>query len=160
MSNEYNLDSKGTDTGILLVGHGSRLTYSKEVICNLAEMYRENSEYLVEVGFMNMDKPSIPAAINKLGKKRVNKIIVIPVFIAHGIHTKHDIPHILGLDNDHKYSHNHHEEVHEKIEFNGEIIYTEPFGADQRLVEIIKDKVINAKPKLRNNHKSSLVNIN
>jgi len=147
---DTNSDSKTAKIGILLVGHGSRLPYGKDVVSQLADMYKENSDYLVEVGFMNISQPSIPTAINKLAKEGVEKIIVTPVFLAHGVHTKQDIPHILGLDDAHEHSHghdhghNHEEEENEEIEFDGEIIYTEPLGADVRLVDIIKDRVASA----------------
>ena len=146
---DTNSDSKTAKIGILLIGHGSRLPYGKDVVSQIAEMYKENSNYLVEVGFMNISKPSIPAAINKLAKEGVEKIIVTPVFLAHGVHTKQDIPHILGLDDGHSHGHDHghsHEEdeEQEEIEFEGEIIYTEPLGADSRLVDIIKDRVASA----------------
>ena len=145
---DTNSDSKTAKVGILLVGHGSRLPYGKDVVSQLAEMYKENSNYIVEVGFMNISKPSIPAALNKLAKEGVEKIIVTPVFLAHGVHTKQDIPHILGLDegpeHSHDHGHSHHEEEKEEIEFKGEIIYTEPLGADARLVDIIKDRVASA----------------
>ena len=141
-----NSDLKTAKIGVVLVGHGSRLPYGKDVVSKLGEMYKQNSDYLVEVGFMNMSKPSIPAAINMLAKQGVQKIIVTPVFLAHGVHTKQDIPHILGLDDSHEHGdgHSHHEEETEEIEFEGEIIYTEPLGADARLVEIISDRVAGA----------------
>jgi sirohydrochlorin ferrochelatase len=148
---DTNSGSKTAKIGILLVGHGSRLPYGKDVVSRLAEMYKENSDYIVEVGFMNISQPSIPAAINNLAKEGVEKIIVTPVFLAHGVHTKQDIPHILGLDEGHEHSHghehghsHHEEEEQEKITFEGEIIYTEPLGADARLVDIIKDRVASA----------------
>ncbi|MCZ3365501.1 MULTISPECIES: sirohydrochlorin nickelochelatase [Methanobacterium] len=146
---DTNSDSKTAKIGILLVGHGSRLPYGKDVVSQIAEMYKENSDYLVEVGFMNISKPSIPSAINKLSKEGVEKIIVTPVFLAHGVHTKQDIPHILGLDDGHSHGHDHghsheEEEEQEEIEFDGEIIYTEPLGADARLVDIIKERVASA----------------
>lgn len=144
---DTNLDSKTAKIGVLLVGHGSRLPYGKDVVSKLGEMYKQNSDYLVEVGFMNMSKPSIPAAINMLAKQGVAKIIVTPVFLAHGVHTKQDIPHILGIDNGHEHTpghehgHSHADEETEEIEFDGEIIYTEPLGADPRLIDIIGDRV-------------------
>ena len=144
---DTNSGSKTAKIGILLVGHGSRLPYGKDVVSQLAEMYKENSDYLVEVGFMNISKPSIPSALNKLAKEGAEKIIVTPVFLAHGVHTKQDIPHILGLDEGHEHGHGHSHggEVEvEEIEFKGEIIYTEPLGADARLVDIIKDRVASA----------------
>jgi sirohydrochlorin cobaltochelatase len=142
--------SSKSKIGVLLVGHGSRLPYGEEVINGLANIYREQTDYPVGVGFMNMNKPSIPSAINELSQVGVEKIIVTPVFLAHGVHTKQDIPHILGLDNGHEHehghghSHDHHDDADEEIQFDGEIIYTEPLGADARLVEVIKDRVNNS----------------
>jgi sirohydrochlorin cobaltochelatase len=146
---DSNSNSK-SKIGVLLVGHGSRLPYGEEVINGLANIYREQTDYPVGVGFMNMNKPSIPSAINELSQAGVEKIIVTPVFLAHGVHTKQDIPHILGLDNGHEHghghghSHDHHDDADEEIQFDGEIIYTEPLGADARLVEVIKDRVNNS----------------
>jgi sirohydrochlorin ferrochelatase len=144
--------SSKTKIGVLLVGHGSRLPFGKDVVSQIAEMYREEEDYLVEVGFMNMSKPSIPEAINRLSNNGAEKIIVTPVFLAHGVHTTEDIPRILGLKNDahdedhgHNHGHGHsHEEENVDIEFKGEIVYTEPLGADKRIADIVKDRVNDA----------------
>ncbi len=147
---DTNSNSK-TKIGVLLVGHGSRLPYGKDVVSQIADMYREGEGYLVEVGFMNMSKPSIPEAINNLAKQGAEKIIVTPVFLAHGVHTTEDIPRILGLNNghgdsghSHGHSHSHEDETEVKIDFKGEIIYTEPLGADRRIAAIINDRVNDA----------------
>lgn len=141
-----NSNSKN-DVGVILVGHGSRLPYGKDVLSQLAEIYKENTNYPVEIGFMNMDQPSIPTSINKLADLGVKKIVVTPVFLADGVHTTQDIPRILGLGNgDETMEHHHHEHKHEEehVHFHGEIIYTKPLGADIRIAEIIKDRVDNA----------------
>ena len=144
--------SSKTKIGVLLVGHGSRLPYGKDVVSQIADMYRENGEFIVEVGFMNMSKPSIPEAINSLAENGAEKIVVTPVFLAHGVHTTEDIPRILGLNNGHdesKHGHGHshgHSQDDEEVEINfkGEIIYTEPLGADRRIANIVKDRVNDA----------------
>ena len=144
--------SSKTKVGVLLVGHGSRLPYGKDVVSQIADMYRENEDFFVEVGFMNMSKPSIPEAINSLADRGVEKIVVTPVFLAHGVHTTEDIPRILGLNNGydenkhgHGHSHGHnHDEKEVEITFKGEIIYTEPLGADKRIADIVKDRVNDA----------------
>ncbi|HNR26176.1 MAG TPA: sirohydrochlorin nickelochelatase [Methanobacteriaceae archaeon] len=150
MDTNSNLKS---DVGVVLVGHGSRLPYGKDVLIQLAQIYNENTNHHVEIGFMNMDKPSIPTSINKLADMGVKKIVVTPVFLADGVHTNQDIPRILGLDNgnesqEHNHHHHHHhhheEEEEEHIHFHGEIIYTKPLGADRRIADIIKDRVDNA----------------
>ena len=138
-----NLDSKSNKTGILVVGHGSSLPYGQEVLHKLAEEYRKNSDYPVEVGFMNIAEPSIAAAVDTLKNKQAEKIIVVPAFIAHGIHTKQDIEYVLRLSDEKRPSKIHNFDENERIDFNGEIIYTEPFGADPRIVEILEEKVNN-----------------
>jgi sirohydrochlorin ferrochelatase len=143
--------SSKTKIGVVLVGHGSRLPYGKDVVSQIAEMYRKDQDNLVEVGFMNMSKPSIPEAINMLAENGAEKIVVTPVFLAHGVHTTEDIPRILGLNNgddetghSHPHGHNHDHEEEVKINFKGEIIYTEPLGADKRIADIVKDRVNDA----------------
>ena len=145
------------ETGILLLSHGSRLNHGEEVINELADMYRKTTNNKVEIGFMEMRKPDIPQAVaNLTNNTNIQRIIVVPVFIAHGLHTKRDIPKILGLvdenlelDNNkneidehpHNHTHNHHKHDIEKVDFNGEIIFTDPLGADPLIVKIIQKRV-------------------
>ncbi len=153
-------------TGILLLSHGSRLDDGEEVIKAYKEMYEEEfPETPVEYGFMEIRKPGIPETINKLTSENdLDKIIVVPVFVAHGLHTKRDIPGLLGIESDfdeeaifghhhhhhgHGHDHGHHHHHHhdhdeEEFEFDGEIILTDPLGIDTRLYEIIKDRVSDA----------------
>nr|WP_319373770.1 sirohydrochlorin nickelochelatase [uncultured Methanobacterium sp.] len=140
--------NSNSNVGIVLVGHGSRLPYGKDVLSQLAEIYRQESDHPVEVGFMNMNKPSIPSSINKLAQMGVEKIVVTPVFLAPGVHTTEDIPRILGLGNgdethehNHEHGHSHDHGETEEIHFHGEIIYTDPLGPDPKIVSIIKDRV-------------------
>lgn len=146
--------SSDIETGILLLSHGSRLNHGEEVINELADMYRKTTNNKVEIGFMEMRKPNIPQAVaNLTDNTNIQRIIVVPVFIAHGLHTKRDIPKILGLvdenlelDNNkveigehHHHAHNHHDI--EKVDFDGEIIFTDPLGADPLIVKIIQKRV-------------------
>ena len=147
-------------TGILLLSHGSRLDEGEEVIKAYKEMYTEEfPDMPVEYGFMEIRKPGIPETIKKLTSENdLEKIIVVPVFVAHGLHTKSDIPHLLGIESDydesqesshhhhhhghgHHHHHHHHDHEEEKVEFDGEIILTDPLGIDKRMYEIIKDRV-------------------
>ncbi len=152
-------------TGILLLSHGSRLDDGEEVIKAYKEMYAEEfPEMPVEYGFMEIRKPGIPETIKKLTTENdLDKIIVVPVFVAHGLHTKRDIPGLLGIESDfegesghhhhhhhdhddHDHHHGHHHHHHhdhddEPVEFDGEIVLTDPLGIDKRMYEIIKDRV-------------------
>ncbi|MCQ6253999.1 sirohydrochlorin nickelochelatase [Methanocaldococcus sp.] len=138
---------------LVLVGHGSRLPYSKELLVKLAEKIKEKNIFpIVEIGLMEFNEPTIPQAVKKAIERGAKKIIVVPVFLAHGIHTTRDIPKMLGLIEDdnghheeehhHGHHHHHHHHEHEKLEIpeDVEIIYREPIGADDRIVDIIIDR--------------------
>ena len=137
-------------TGVLLLSHGSRLDEGEEVIKAYKEMFvEEYPDAVVEYGFMEIRQPTIPQTIKKLTDGRnLEKIVVVPVFIAHGLHTKRDIPHILGLESDieeshhhHHHHHHHHDHEEEEVDFEGEIILTDPIGVDRRMYEIIKERI-------------------
>ena len=154
-------------TGILLLSHGSRLDDGEEVIKAYKEMYTEEfPEMPVEYGFMEIRKPGIQETIKKLTEENdLEKIIVVPVFVAHGLHTKRDIPGLLGIESDYEgddhghhhhhhhdhddyddhhhghHHHHHHDHDDEPVEFDGEIVLTDPLGIDKRMYEIIKDRV-------------------
>ena len=132
-------------TGILLVTHGSRLNYNKEFATELYNKFEKTCELPSSFGFMELCGPSIPESINKLTSENdIERLIVVPVFIAPGMHTTHDIPHILGLLEEHEHSHSHnHDHEHDltPVDFKGEILYPNPIGADDVLIEILAAKV-------------------
>ena len=137
-------------TGILLVSHGSRLNYNKEFTTALFNKFNESTDYPANFGFMELCEPSIPMSINKLSDENdIDRLVVVPVFIAPGVHTTHDIPHILGLLEAHEYSHSHehnHDHHHDltPVEFDGEILYPQPIGADDILIDILVKMVNDA----------------
>ncbi len=140
--------------GILLVSHGSRLGYNKEFISEIQSKFDETYDLPNTYGFMELVEPNIPTSINKLlsDNKKIEKLVVVPVFIAPGVHTISDIPTILGLkkytsehDDHHHHMHEHNGHHHhhslDKIDFNGEILYCDPIGADDILIDILKEKI-------------------
>ncbi|MDO5848679.1 MAG: sirohydrochlorin nickelochelatase [Methanobrevibacter sp.] len=155
-------DFKNSKTAILLLSHGSRLPEGKKVIEAYTNMFKEEyPDAIVDYAFMEIRQPDIPTTINKLTQENdLEKIIVVPVFIAHGLHTKRDIPKILGIEveeldiedshhhhhdhgHDHHHHHHHHDHDHDEkaIDFDGEIILTDPLGIEESILEIIKNRV-------------------
>lgn len=145
-------------TGVLIVGHGSKLPYNKEVVSKIAEKIDEKIDNPVESGFMELVLPSISQQVDKLKGMDVDRIIVVPAFLAHGVHTKVDIPTILklphehiGLEHSHTHHHHHHHHHHddereaksEIIDFDGEVIYLEPFGSDDKIANIVVNQINN-----------------
>jgi cobalt-precorrin-7 (C5)-methyltransferase len=84
---------KGRKTGVVLLGHGSRLSYNASVI---GEIERDlGKEY--EVITANLRNPStLRDAILGLNKMCVERIVVVPVFIARGAHTEKDLPGLIA----------------------------------------------------------------
>lgn len=133
-------------TGILLVTHGSRLNYNKEFATELYNKFEKTCDFPSSFGFMELCGPSIPESINKLADENdIERLIVVPIFIAPGMHTTHDIPHILGFLEAHEHEHHHHDHGHDHshdltpVEFDGEILYPEPINADDILIDILVD---------------------
>ena len=132
-------------TGILLVTHGSRLNYNKEFATVLYNKFEKTCDLPSSFGFMELCGPSIPESINKLTEENdLERLVVVPVFIAPGMHTTHDIPHILGFLEEHEHSHSHdhghgHDHSHDltPVDFDGEILYPEPIKADDILIDIL-----------------------
>ena len=150
--NEALAESKLDDnakTGILLVTHGSRLNYNKEFATALYDKFEKTCDLPSGFGFMELCGPSIPESINKLvDENGLERLVVVPIFIAPGMHTTHDIPHILGFLDDHEHEHSHshshghgHDHSHDltPVEFDGEILYPEPIKADDILIDILVD---------------------
>ncbi len=143
-------------TGVLLVSHGSRLKYNKEFTSALFAKFEKTTDFPCNFGFMELEEPNIPTAIDALvSENEIERLIVIPVFIAPGVHTTNDIPTILGLKEGHSHDHHHHhdhwhEHGHDHhhdlttIDFDGEILYPEPIKADDILIDILVKKVNNA----------------
>ncbi len=82
-------------TALVLLGHGTDLNKNSGGVIYLnAERIRERKVYdLVEVGFLDQE-PEISGVVGGVAARNV---ILIPVFIAEGWHTRETIPQDLGL---------------------------------------------------------------
>ncbi len=83
-------------TALVLLGHGTDLNKNSSGVIYLnAERIRERNIYdLVEVGFLDQE-PEIGGVVEGV---EAENVIVIPVFIAEGWHTRETIPEDLELD--------------------------------------------------------------
>jgi precorrin-8X/cobalt-precorrin-8 methylmutase len=122
-------------TGLIIIGHGSKLPHNRENLEKLADILRKGSKFnTVEISFMVRNKPTIPEAIESLAKKGVSKIVLIPAFLAPGVHTTREIPELIEL-----------KEKEPWLTKRGiELVYGEPLGADERIAKIIEEKALKA----------------
>lgn len=126
------------DTAVVLIGHGSKLPYGKGVLeelrrrIEMREIFKE-----VRVAFMQLDSPSIEETLRNLAKDGMKNIVALPVFLADGAHTTEDIPEKLKAA---------FEGAWEEIGRDVKLIYGKPIGVDERIVDILLDRVKDAMP--------------
>jgi len=121
--------------GLIIIGHGSKLPHSRDNIENLAAILRQRSKFAnIEIAFMVRNTPTIPQAIDSIAKKGASTIILIPVFLSHGMHTLHEIPEIIKI-----------KDQEDQLTAKGiRLIYGDPLGSDERIAEIIEENAFHA----------------
>ncbi len=135
MAKEENRDvgGNGEDVAVVLIGHGSTLPYNKEVLEEFGRRIEMRGIFkTVRVAFMQLNSPSIKEVLRTLAKDGMKKIVAQPVFLADGAHTTEDIPEKLKEA---------FEGAWEEIGENVKLIYAKPIGVDERIVDVLLDRV-------------------
>jgi len=118
--------------GMLLVGHGSTMPYNQELVEKTAAMIQaKNNDYIVRCGFMNMNKPSIKESMEAFKKEPIDALVVVPLFLAKGVHIEKDIPGEIGLPEGVKKG---------SFQLNGKsipLVYADPIGSDPLLADLM-----------------------
>jgi sirohydrochlorin cobaltochelatase len=125
--------------GLLLVGHGSKLPHNKELVESTAALIAaKNNGYIVKAGFMSMNEPSVEESIQAFSQEDIDLLVVVPLFLAKGVHILKDIPGILGLEEGKKRG---------VVTLNGKdlpLVYADPIGGDPLLAELMMKNAENA----------------
>ncbi|AGI48238.1 hypothetical protein TALC_01253 [Thermoplasmatales archaeon BRNA1] len=124
------------DTGILVIGHGSRDMHdsNREIVELNARRLGDMGYRHVAYGFNEFCGPEISDALASLAKE-TDEVIVTPLFIANGVHLGEEIAEKLGISNYSKGG---------KVDIGGKMIcvkYMAPVEDDVRLLESIDAKV-------------------
>jgi sirohydrochlorin cobalto/nickelchelatase len=118
--------------GMLLVGHGSTMPYNQELVEKTAAFIKaKHSDFIVKCGFMNMNKPSIKESLEAFRKESIDVLVVVPLFLAKGVHIEKDIPGEIGLPEGVKKG---------SFTLNGKsipLVYAEPIGSDPLLADLM-----------------------
>jgi len=118
--------------GMLLVGHGSTMPYNQELVEKTAAFIRaHNTEFIVKCGFMNMNKPSIKESLSEFRLEPIDVLVVVPLFLAKGVHIEKDIPGEIGLPEGTKKG---------SFVLNGRtipLVYADPIGSDPLLADLM-----------------------
>lgn len=122
---------------VVVVGHGSRLPETRDVYETIGKEAEQRLGLPTRVAYMKHWKPSIYQAVTSLIEEGYKQIIVVPLFLLPGLHVSKDIPIILGLKDGHTDEADGIVEAPEDVE----IIYTPHMGGDERLAEIVAERV-------------------
>jgi sirohydrochlorin cobaltochelatase len=118
--------------GMLLLGHGSTLPFNKELVETTARLIAEqNAEYIVKCGFLNMNTPTVGDALAEFRKEKIDALVVVPLFLAKGVHILKDIPELIGFSEG---------QTRGSFTLNGNdipMVYAEPIGSDPLLAALM-----------------------
>jgi len=118
--------------GMLLIGHGSTMPYNKELVEKTASLIKLiNTDFIVKCGFMNMNTPTIKESLNEFRNEPIDAIVVVPLFLAKGVHIEKDIPGEIGLAEGTKKG---------LFTMNGRsipLVYADPIGSDPLLADLM-----------------------
>lgn len=120
--------------GIILVGHGSKESHNKEVVEHFAEKLKSRYPY-VRCAFVQINEPSLKESLMEAVKSGIKKIVVQPVFLTRGVHVDYDLPRILGLAPGERSG------ILEILDEKVEVVISEPMGKDDRIVEVLVDRI-------------------
>ncbi len=125
-------------TGVVIIGHGSRVPESRGIYEEIARKAQEKSGLMVRVGYMKHWTPTFTEAVRGFLEEGVKRVIIVPLFLLPGLHVKEDIPVLLGLKEGEVP-----EFGYEKISIpeDVEVIYARHIGADERLADVVLDRV-------------------
>ena len=85
--------NRSVDSGVLVVGHGSRRPEANDDVREAARKIGEVGRFsLVQAAFLELEKPDIREGFAKLVSQGVDSITVHPYFLSPGRHTRGDIP--------------------------------------------------------------------
>lgn len=82
-----------TRHGVLVIGHGSRRSEANHDVRRAARLIGEQGRFpLVEVAFLEIERPDIRSGFDRLVQLGANSITVHPYFLSPGRHTRGDLP--------------------------------------------------------------------
>jgi precorrin-8X/cobalt-precorrin-8 methylmutase len=116
---------------IIIIGHGSpqKKANTLQTICTMlhASIHPGCRRSCVSAAYLEFGEPTILEAIASSVAEGATKLIVHPYFLAAGVHVTKDIPAIL--------------DAAQKQFPEVTIVYTEPLGMHEKLIEIVKERI-------------------
>ena len=115
--------------GILVIAHGSRATETEATLDAVLEMVREKLPgTIIESAFMEFSERTVRKGVAALASSGATEIRIVPYFLFMGVHMKEDVPAMVA-----QYAAEHPGIT---------ITMAGPLGVDERLADIIVDRIV------------------
>lgn len=86
-----------TKTGIAIFAHGSAVETANDAVRAVVSEFTARGEFeLVEASFLELGKPDLAEAVERLIGRGAGRIVVVPYFLTLGKHLQRDLPRIVG----------------------------------------------------------------
>ncbi len=119
----------GSDTGIVIVDHGSRRAEANAMLKRVAKLYAaETGVSNVCYAHMELAGPSIEQAIAQCIEAGAKTVVLSLFLLSPGRHSKEDIPRLAAE------AEAHHEGVR--------VLVSAPMGVDEKLVVVLHNRVL------------------
>jgi sirohydrochlorin ferrochelatase len=82
-------------TGFIVFGHGSRIESANQAVRDAAEQMAIAGQHAVEAAFLELGKPDLAGATDRLTVRGATRIVVIPYFLTLGTHLQRDLPRLV-----------------------------------------------------------------
>lgn len=116
------------NTGVIILGHGSKLKIANDSLRALAKDIRMESEFdIVEPAFLQSCQPDLRKVIKKVVRTGCGRIVIVPFFLFMGNHVTRDIPKVIALE----------AKMHKRVK----LIYAKNLGQDPRMANIVMDRI-------------------
>ena len=114
--------------GVLVIAHGSRAKETEATLEAIVSMVQaQMTDINIEWAFMEFSDRTVEKGFSALAAKAVTEITIVPYFLFTGIHIKEDIPEMVAE------CAAHYPDI--------TISMAQPLGVDQRLADILIDKI-------------------
>lgn len=116
-------------TAVVIAAHGSRRPggLPEVELEAIARMVRDRSGEIVKYGALQFTRPTVEEAMSEAVAEGAERIVVVPLFIFAGNHVARDLPEILAKLR----------VAHPSVD----IAWAPHIGADERLADIVVDRV-------------------
>jgi len=108
------------------------MPYNKDLVEKTASLIKSrNTDFIVKCGFMNINTPTIKESLNDFRLEPIEALVVVPLFLAKGVHIEKDIPGEIGLPEGSKKG---------TFTLNGRsvpLVYADPIGSDPLLADLM-----------------------